>query len=210
MGNNPSSSHQHQINQTIPEVIVCYHQTNFSVTQSPDRGHNRRSSHFRTGSRGGSNTNTDGINSTGEPNSNLHSNNKDRVVYWNHLKSGSPLAINHAIAHMVVVLLCPLYNNFFQIMADQTILANKVATKEEVITEEKPFCSLTATIFFARVINEGRLVTGTLRVNKRIDPMHMFLLMVCSMPTFLFVAQRIVIVLEGDLVAVELLIVDEV
>lgn len=37
---------------------------NFSVTQSPDRGHNRRSSHFRTGSRGsGSNTNTDGINS---------------------------------------------------------------------------------------------------------------------------------------------------
>ena len=64
---------------------------NFSVTQSPDRGHNRRSSHFRTGSRGsGSNTNTDGINSNWRAQQQSPQQQQRQGGLLNHLKSGSP------------------------------------------------------------------------------------------------------------------------
>ena len=96
-------------------------------------------------------------------------------------------------------------------MADQTILANKVATKEEVITEENPFAPYLPQSSLPELINEGRLVTGTLRVNKKNrSDAYVSTDGLLDADIFICGSKDRNRALEGDLVAVELLIVDEV
>lgn len=186
---------------------------NFSVTQSPDRGHNRRSSHFRTGSRGsGSNTNTDGINSNWRT--------QQQSPQQQQRQGGllEPPQVGFTPGHKPRN---SSYGGGSSVSSLQQFLPNNGGSnnsgqqgghqgggnngRKTLFAPYLPQSSL------PELINEGRLVTGTLRVNKKNrSDAYVSTDGLLDADIFICGSKDRNRALEGDLVAVELLIVDEV
>ncbi|ODV78722.1 RNB-domain-containing protein [Suhomyces tanzawaensis NRRL Y-17324] len=177
---------------------------NFTITQSPERGHQRRASHYRTNSRnfdpnGAANMNTNWRSQQGNgsgshqrqsstlepPQSSFTPGHKHRNSSYG---GGSVSSLSHFIPN----------NN-------SGGNNNNSNGRKSLFAPYLPQSSL------PELINEGRLVTGTLRVNKKNrSDAYVSTDGLLDADIFICGSKDRNRALEGDLVAVELLVVDEV
>lgn len=212
----PDQSNESRGNSLLPP------NPNFTVTQSPDRGHNRRSSHFRSRSRGGG-SNAEGMNSNWRaqqqsPQQQQQNHNRQSSTLEppqagfvpGHKPRNSSYGGGSSVSSLLHFLPS---NGGSQISSHQqgggaggpNIGLNSNNGRKTLFAPYLPQSSL------PELINEGRLVTGTLRVNKKNrSDAYVSTDGLLDADIFICGSKDRNRALEGDLVAVELLIVDEV
>lgn len=166
---------------------------NFSITHSPDRGHQRRSSHYRSNSR------------NFDPNGATNMNGN-----WRHQRSNSaalepPSFVpghkprNSSFGGGSISSMSLFSNN------GNNSHNNNSNGRKSLFAPYLPQSSL------PELINDGRLVTGTLRVNKKNrSDAYVSTYGLLDADIFICGSKDRNRALEGDLVAIELLVVDEV
>ncbi|KAL6451386.1 SSD1 Virulence protein SSD1 [Candida maltosa Xu316] len=187
---------------------------NFTVTQSPERGHNKRGSHFRSGSRGGGGgSNAEGMNSNWRA--------QQQSPQQQHYRNSStleppqagfipghkPRNSSYGGGSSVSSLSQFLPNNGNQSGSGHQGGSGGGGNngRKTLFAPYLPQSSL------PELINEGRLVTGTLRVNKKNrSDAYVSTDGLLDADIFICGSKDRNRALEGDLVAVELLVVDEV
>ncbi|SGZ46946.1 CIC11C00000001898 [Sungouiella intermedia] len=170
--------------------------------QSPERGHQRRSSHYRSGSRNfdsGSNINSNWrTQQSNHQRNSLNSNTLEPPNFFvpgHKNKSSSFGGGNSSISSM----------NLFNPNNNNNNGVNNVNGRKSLFAPYLPQSSL------PELINEGRLVTGILRVNKKNrSDAYVSTDGLLEADIFICGSKDRNRALEGDLVAVELLVVDEV
>ena len=212
----PDQSNESRGNSLLPP------NPNFTVTQSPDRGHNRRSSHFRSRSRGGG-SNAEGMNlnwraQQQSPQQQQQNHNRQSSTLEppqagfvpGHKPRNSSYGGGSSVSSLLHFLPS---NGGSQISSHQqgggaggpNIGLNSNNGRKTLFAPYLPQSSL------PELINEGRLVTGTLRVNKKNrSDAYVSTDGLLDADIFICGSKDRNRALEGDLVAVELLIVDEV
>lgn len=163
---------------------------NFSVNQTPAKGHSRKGSHYRTGSR------------NYDPNTQVNMNTNWRVQQQQHHRQNSQLEPPSTFVpgHKA-------RNSSFTSMTGVSGGANNANTngRKSLFAPYLPQSSLPG------LIEEGKLVVGTLRVNKKNrSDAYVSTDGVLDADIFICGSKDRNRALEGDLVAVELLVVDEV
>ncbi|RLV93480.1 Virulence protein SSD1 [Spathaspora sp. JA1] len=188
---------------------------NFTITQSPERGqtHNRRGSHYRTNSR-----NVEGINSNWRAQQQQPSTNNNNTYRDHHQPQQSLFVPGHkprnssyggGSVSSLSQFIPQHANNNASISTMSSVTtgagANVGGNRKSLFAPYLPQSSL------PELINEGRLVTGILRVNKKNrSDAYVSTDGLLDADIFICGSKDRNRALEGDLVAVELLIVDEV
>lgn len=165
---------------------------NFSITQSPDRGHQRRGSHYRSNSR------------NFDPNAQTNMNNNWRAQQGHQRNSSqfdaplTPFVPGHKLR-----------NN--STSGSISSLSHFLPNNSNSNGRKSLFAPYLPQASLPNLIEEGRLVTGTLRVNKKNrSDAYVSTDGLLDADIFICGSKDRNRALEGDLVAIELLVVDEV
>ncbi|KAK6456952.1 exoribonuclease complex, subunit Rrp44/Dis3 [Scheffersomyces xylosifermentans] len=199
---------------------------NFTISQSPERGHNRRASHYRSGSRNydnginsnwraqqqPSNSNNQNNNSNNSNNNNTNNNNNNNSNNNYHNRQGSSL---EPPQQYFVPGHKPRNSSYGGSISSLSQFMPNSGNNNQGNTANNGRKSLFAPYLpqssLPDLINEGRLVTGILRVNKKNrSDAYVSTDGLLDADIFICGSKDRNRALEGDLVAVELLVVDEV
>ncbi|KAK6199281.1 exoribonuclease complex, subunit Rrp44/Dis3 [Scheffersomyces amazonensis] len=179
---------------------------NFSITQSPERSHNRRASHYRSGSR---NFDSNGINSNWRSQQQQGQTSSLEPPQAGFIPGHKPR--NSSYGGGSVSSLSQFIPNNNNNNGSNNNNNNNNNSNNNSNGRKSLFAPYLAQSSLPDLINEGRLVTGILRVNKKNrSDAYVSTDGLLDADIFICGSKDRNRALEGDLVAVELLVVDEV